>query len=288
MCYGWDVSSKGQRLDRRTTSPGASVRSNPDQAQENQSTSENVAAGEVILVTTQGPMAIIHGPLLVFTTLAYMSQVEKREKFILSVRSLQRKQLMKGIRLPTVYQAGFPRMRTRKAEAAFSMGRKRIHHRLRMGSIGWSVFAGDGIRFPYQKATRDGKIGLEFHGMLTLTAAVQAILGQREKAGAGVGTRTSDSHNSAVANEMHLWTESMPVLPLAMSVCWRFRDVDPSPAHSEGSPSLFDRKLFSLLHTSEWLFDTRTLAEQLRLILSDRIARFDPDKALRLIPAESK
>jgi hypothetical protein len=226
-------------------------------------------------------MGAICGAPLFFATLAYMNQVEEREKFILAVRSSQRKGLMKphGIRLPDNLRTAFPRMRGRKAEGAWNMGRKRIHHRIRMGSLGWAVFAGDGIRFLYSEPTLDGKIGVELHGVGSLTEGVKEILRQKRKSGAHYVDPEAYPNPSA-ANEMHFWAESMPVLHLAMAVYTRFQGFAPNLSD--------DDKLFCLLHTSEWLFDTLKFAEQIRPILHDRIPRFDPNKALRLIPAENQ
>src|SRR6266568_1999004 len=128
---------------------------------ENQSNPKTTltSAGEAIFVPTQGWMGAVCGAPLCFATLAYLDQVEEREKFILAIRSSQRKGLMKthGIRLPDSLRAAFPRMRGRRAEGTWNMGRKRILHRVRMGSPGWAVFAGDGIRFLYSEPTLDGK-----------------------------------------------------------------------------------------------------------------------------------
>jgi hypothetical protein len=244
---------------------------------DNQSKFESLTpAGEVILVPTQGPMGAICGAPLCFATLAYMNQVDDREKFILAVRSSQRKGLMKpqGIRLPDTLRAAFPKMRERKAQGAWNMGRKRIHHRVTMGSLGWAVFAGDGVRYLYSEPTADGKIGLELHGVGSLTKGVREILRQKREGGVHVDPDTS------AANEMHLWAESIPVLHLAMAVYTKFEAFDPNLSG--------DEKLFCLLHTADWLFDTLKFAEQLRPILHGRIPRFDPNKALRLIPSESQ
>jgi hypothetical protein len=251
-------------------------------ARENQSKFESLtAAGEVILVPTQGPMGTICGAPLCFATLAYMNQVDEREKFILAVRSSQRKRLMKpqGIRLPDTLRGAFPKMRERKAQGAWNMGRKRIHHRVTMGSLGWAVFAGDGVRYLYSEPTSDGKIGLELHGVGSLTKGVREILRQKKEGGAYY-VEPDVYPNPSAANEMHLWAESMPVLHLAMAVSTKFEAFDPNLSD--------DEKLFCLLHTSDWLLDTLKFAEQLRPILHGRISRFDPNKALRLIPSESQ
>ena len=148
------------------------------EGRENQSKLQSVtAAGEVILVPTQGWLGTFCGAPLCFATLAYLNQVDEREKFILAVRSSQRKGLMKpqGIRLPDTLRAAFPKMRERKAQGAWNMGRKRIHHRVTMGSLGWAVFAGDGVCYLYSEPTADGKIGLELHGVGSLTKGVREL-----------------------------------------------------------------------------------------------------------------
>ena len=80
---------------------------------------------------------------------------------------------------------------------------------------------------------------------------------------------------------MHLWAESMPVLHLAMAVHTKFEAFDPNLSGRIRNYSV-------VLHTSDWLLDTLKFAEQLRPILHGRISRFDPNKALRLMPSESQ
>jgi hypothetical protein len=245
----------------------------------NHSTVEGfTASGIEVLVPTHGPMAAIVGSPLYFAILAYMSEVEQRDRFIAALRSSQLKGFMKprGIPRPRSLRAAFPKMRQRKAIGILNMGRKRIHHRVTIGSLAWSVFAGNGVRFFYQHPTPDGKIGQELYGVSTLTDGVRELL--RQKASKLARYIDPDIYpNPAVSNEMHIWVESMPVLHLAMAVCAKFQALDPNLSD--------DDKLFCLIHSSEWLFDTVKFAEEIRPILQSRIPRFDPSKAIRLLPA---
>lgn len=233
-------------------------------------------SGEAFTVPTLQPMATFYSAPFFLAVIAYPDQREKRERFVEALHAFWRRQFIdqRDFRIPTTLQSVFPRMRSRKIDGVVGMCMRRVCHRVRMGSVGWSLFAGTGIRIPYDAPAPNGAIGLELHGLSTLTEAVRQMLDQRNRRGTFTGDRTKTAHNPAIANDMHIWSESLPVLHLAMALFSKVKEFD------EGLS--FDERLFVLIHDTAWLDTTLSVAEGILPLLSLRIPQFDADRAIRI------
>jgi hypothetical protein len=236
---------------------------------------------EVVSIPLQNPWSALDGVLWYFAVLAYPSSSEsdKREKFVKAMHAWRLKNYIRqgGNRLAVPPEDR--RMKNEKIHGTFRLGLARIDKRLMAGSIGWSLYA-NGMSFRYAEPTSRGTVGVELRGQGTITEALRRLIDQKEQeTGVHYGGKYGDERPVLENARHHVWVESLPVLHLAIALHLRIENFPPEyPLWS---------RLLLLLYSPDWLPDALICAEGFRSLLQSRVLSFDPEKALRLIPANN-
>jgi hypothetical protein len=232
----------------------------------------NKGAGQITYIPAQGEDSK-WGVLFFFATLAYprRDEREKRNRFARAMGAPPFKRYVaEGCDrslLPAEY-----RIKNEKIQGAVNMGVRRLSWRAAAGGMAYGICV-DGVYFPYDMPSSRGSTGVILEAPNTVN---KAALGVANVRAGGTGARYIWA-DSAVANvKQRIWASSLPVLHLAFALYRQIFRVGNGPD-----------AITKLILDPQWLRAALITAEGIRVRLPSRVPTFDPDNAIRLLPAEA-
>jgi len=234
------------------------------------------------------------GVLAYYAVLAYpkRSEIAKREAFFIAMKARRTKeyvQLIRGIRkgIPSIYT----RLKNEKIEGAMRRGWARLVKRIKAGVCGWCVALNE-RSFLFDAPTPEGQAGFVLHGPNTVSKVMRALVD-------GV---PGDPKEAAARASHRIWAESLPVLHLAMrnrvtvKIVRELMNSGGTSASKTSASRQINKELLDSTYDTDWLRESLEGAEELRLILGDRLGTdphdrlgrgFRPESAIRLLPTET-
>ncbi len=247
------------------------------------SASESDNSAETIYIHVQDSRV---GVIAYYAVLAFPKRSEsaKRATFSHALTATWMKAFAQRLgrkNVPTFY-TGF---KNEKIRTTLRLGLNRLARRLGAGTVGWSLM----LSGTWKASGSDGKVEVAISGPSTLDQAMRSYVGRH---------RTDQQTETAVKNaRRRVWAESLPVLHLAMKnpIVVRMIQARLNGAVADATKRTFiDEDVLNSIYEPQWLQESLEGAEELRLILGDRLGTnpndtlgrgFKLENAVRLLPA---
>ncbi len=242
---------------------------------------KSTGTGEIIRVPTQEHSDAADSVLQFFALLAYphVSERPERDKAAEVLHAAMYKARIWDRRHDRSIRMRLPladrQMKIRVIQQQLSKWKKRINRRLCAGNQA-ARFYYKGRFIPFITPQSSACAGIYIDGPRTTRESLKDLVTEAEKKGIYRG------RDDAVENERkQMWLPSMPVLHLCLIM---FEMV-----HKFDRGTDFEKITFELHAHPEWLHDALLRAEGLRMVLHECVPenRFDPNKAVRMLPTES-
>jgi|SRR5713101_1063083 len=246
---------------------------------------ENDSAPEFLTIPLLGNVACLDANLWYVATLAYpnRSQRPERKSFVEGLRAWRIKPVYKledsktRGRMRRTFPASDLQLKNEKIKGVNHRGMRRVANRTLAGYWAWSLCSNGKPRLGPNLTTSSGIGIVQIEGMTTLVDGIRTYLRQKQQT-----TGVHFDRESAEKNTWNLiWSESMPVLHLAVPLYLLIRDL-----LVQGSEKNIRRRVENLLLDPHWIVRALTGAEEWGVKLHEHIPLFDPANAVCIRPQE--